>query len=205
MKIYHSQHTRGFRIIWLCEELCIPYQVVTVDFSKAKRFSEDFLKISPLGKLPVLKLEDGLIYESSAMMQTILDAAPENSLQPERGTFAYAKFLQWLWFSEATLMRPVGEVVNHKREFGKKNYIDAVISEMQGRVEKCLAVLNLELVSKEYILGGTFSAADISLGYTLDITKRVLKRDFETHLERYFKLITSRSAFSKSKSVEENV
>ena len=92
MKIYHSQHTRGFRIIWLCEELCIPYELVTVDFSKANRFSEDFLKISPLGKLPVLKLEDGLIYESSAMMQTILDAAPENSLQPKEAHLPMRNF-----------------------------------------------------------------------------------------------------------------
>ena len=50
IKIYHTKGTRGLRVIWLCEELNIDYQIQKVDFSKEFRFSKEWLKINPLGK-----------------------------------------------------------------------------------------------------------------------------------------------------------
>ena len=86
LKLYHSKGTRGFRVIWLCEELGIEYEVETVDFSKEYRFSPEWLKINPLGKVP--SLEDGplLMSESCAIMQYILDRYGNGHLQPEAGT-----------------------------------------------------------------------------------------------------------------------
>ena len=57
IKIYHTKGTRGLRVIWLCEELKIEYQIQKVDFSKEFRFSKEWLKINPLGKLPQCKME----------------------------------------------------------------------------------------------------------------------------------------------------
>ena len=137
LKLYHSKGTRGFRVIWLCEELGIEYEVETVDFSKEYRFSPEWLKINPLGKVP--SLEDGplLMSESCAMMQYILDRYGNGHLQPEAGTIEHAYFLQWLWFSEATFSRPVGEIVNHRREFPGENEIPEIVEEMQSRIFKC--------------------------------------------------------------------
>ena len=73
LKLYHSKGTRGFRVIWLCEELGIEYEVETVDFSKEYRLSPEWLKINPLGKVPSLKDGPLLMSESCAMMQYILD------------------------------------------------------------------------------------------------------------------------------------
>ena len=94
IKIYHTKGTRGLRVIWLCEELKIEYQIQKVDFSKEFRFSKEWLKINPLGKLPSMQDGDVLLFESCAMMQYILDKYGKGKLQPLAGTPNYAYFLQ---------------------------------------------------------------------------------------------------------------
>ena len=199
IKLYHSSGTRGFRVIWLCEELGVDYDVQKVDFSKEYRLSSEWLQINPLGKVP--SLEDGelLMSESCAMMQYILDRYGNGLLQPLAGTIEHANFLQWLWFSEATFSRPVGEIVNHRREFPGELGITDVVKEMQSRIFKCILVLDKALEEKPFILGKEFSAADISLGYTLLIAQDRIGESLPQRVFDYWDSISSRKAFKIAK------
>ena len=199
IKLYHSSGTRGFRVIWLCEELGVDYDVQKVDFSKEYRLSSEWLQINPLGKVP--SLEDGelLMSESCAMMQYILDRYGNGRLQPLAGTIEHAYFLQWLWFSEATFSRPVGEIVNHRREFPGELGIPDVVKEMQSRIFKCILALDKALEEKSFILGKEFSAADISLGYTLLIAQDRIGESLPQRVFDYWDSISSRKAFKIAK------
>lgn len=199
IKLYHSSGTRGFRVIWLCEELGVDYDVQKVDFSKEYRLSSEWLQINPLGKVP--SLEDGelLMSESCAMMQYILDRYGKGRLQPLAGTIEHAYFLQWLWFSEATFSRPVGEIVNHRREFPGELGIPDVVKEMQSRIFKCILALDKALEEKPFILGKEFSAADISLGYTLLIAQDRIGESLPQRVFDYWDSISSRKAFKIAK------
>jgi glutathione S-transferase len=199
IKLYHSSGTRGFRVIWLCEELGVDYDVQKVDFSKEYRLSSEWLQINPLGKVP--SLEDGelLMSESCAMMQYILDRYGNGRLQPLAGTIEHAYFLQWLWFSEATFSRPVGEIVNHRREFPGELGIPDVVKEMQSRIFKCILALDKALEEKPFILGKEFSAADISLGYTLLIAQDRIGKSLPQRVFDYWDSISSRKAFKIAK------
>jgi len=199
IKLYHSSGTRGFRVIWLCEELGVDYDVQKVDFSKEYRLSSEWLQINPLGKVP--SLEDGelLMSESCAMMQYILDRYGNGRLQPLAGTIEHAYFLQWLWFSEATFSRPVGEIVNHRREFPGELGIPDVVKEMQSRIFKCILALDKALKEKPFILGKEFSAADISLGYTLLIAQDRIGESLPQRVFDYWDSISSRKAFKIAK------
>lgn len=199
IKLYHSSGTRGFRVIWLCEELGVDYDVQKVDFSKEYRLSSEWLQINPLGKVP--SLEDGelLMSESCAMMQYILDRYGNGRLQPLAGTIEHAYFLQWLWFSEATFSRPVGEIVNHRREFPGELGIPDVVKEMQSRIFKCILALDKALEEKPFILGKEFSAADISLGYTLLIAQDRIGESLPQRVLDYWDSISSRKAFKIAK------
>jgi glutathione S-transferase len=199
IKLYHSSGTRGFRVIWLCEELGVDYDVQKVDFSKEYRLSSEWLQINPLGKVP--SLEDGelLMSESCAMMQYILDRYGNGRLQPPAGTIEHAYFLQWLWFSEATFSRPVGEIVNHRREFPGELGIPDVVKEMQSRIFKCILALDKALEEKPFILGKEFSAADISLGYTLLIAQDRIGESLPQRVFDYWDSISSRKAFKIAK------
>lgn len=203
IKIYHAKGTRGLRVMWLCEELNIDYEIQNVDFSKEFRFSEQWLKINPLGKLPSLRDGDILLFESCAMIQYILDKYGRGKLQPSPSTTSYAYFLQWLWFSEATFARPIGEIVNHRREFPDEQEIPEVVQEMQSRIYKCLDALNEALEGKDFILGKDFTAADISLGYSLLIAQNRIDKEFPEKVDKYWGNISSRRAFITARSREQ--
>ena len=146
-------------------------------------------------------LEDGelLMSESCAMMQYILDRYGNGRLQPLAGTIEHAYFLQWLWFSEATFSRPVGEIVNHRREFPGELGIPDVVKEMQSRIFKCILALDKALEEKPFILGKEFSAADISLGYTLLIAQDRIGESLPQRVFDYWYSISSRKAFKIAK------
>lgn len=203
IKIYHAKGTRGLRVMWLCEELNIDYEIQNVDFSKEFRFSEQWLKINPLGKLPSLRDGDILLFESCAMIQYILNKYGGGKLQPSPSTTSYAYFLQWLWFSEATFARPIGEIVNHRREFPDEQEIPEVVQEMQSRIYKCLDALNEALEGKDFILGKDFTAADISLGYSLLIAQNRIDKEFPEKVDKYWGNISSRRAFITARSREQ--
>ncbi len=203
IKLYHAKGTRGLRVMWLCEELNIDYEIQNVDFSKEFRFSEQWLKINPLGKLPSLRDGDILLFESCAMIQYILDKYGRGKLQPSPSTTSYAYFLQWLWFSEATFARPIGEIVNHRREFPDEQEIPEVVQEMQSRIYKCLDALNEALEGKDFILGKDFTAADISLGYSLLIAQNRIDKEFPEKVDKYWGNISSRRAFITARNREQ--
>lgn len=119
IRFYHAPRTRGIRPIWLCEELGIDYEVEMIDFTQEFRVTPQWRKISPLGKVPVMvdTANDLLMYESCAMVQYLLDRYGNGQLQPQAGTPEHAIYQQWNWFAESTFARPLGEVVNHSREF----------------------------------------------------------------------------------------
>ena len=73
LKIWHAPGTRSLRVIWLCEELGITYQIERVDFSARYRASPEFRALNPVGKVPVLAIDDFTMFESGAMVQHILD------------------------------------------------------------------------------------------------------------------------------------
>jgi glutathione S-transferase len=203
LTIYHVPGTRGVRAIWLCEELGLPYTVETVDFSPEFRRSAQWRALNPVGKVPVLRDTgngDFVMFESGAMVQYILDRYGNGQLQPAAGTPAHALYLQWSWFAEATFARPLGEVVNHGREFPGDKKIDAVVAEMLARGHACAEAVGTAIGDQPFILGETFSAADIMLGYTLMLAERFLPDGLPATVEPYWQRLAARPAFQKSVS-----
>ena len=167
LKVYHARMTRSLRVIWLCEELGLPIEVETISFDPSYRFSEEWLARNPVGKVPVLEDGDFSMFESGAMVQYILDKYGDGRMQPEVGTTDHAQYLQWCWFAESTFCRPLGEIVNHHRNFDPP--LPDVVAEMEKRSEDCVKAVDGALGDNEYILGD-FSAADIMLGYAFILT-----------------------------------
>ena len=178
LKIYHAPMTRSLRVIWLCEELGLPITVEPISFHPDFRFSQEWLARNPVGKVPVLEDDDFSMFESGAMMQYILDRYGNGRLQPLSGATEHAEFLQWNWFAESTFCRPLGEIVNHRRNFDPP-LVD-VVAEMSRRAEHCVQAIDAALRGREYIMG-EFSAADIMLGYSF-----ILAENFTDILERAY-------------------
>lgn len=199
LHFYHFHGTRGVRPIWLCEELGISYDVTLIDFSQSYRATPEWRAISPTGKVPVMhdttNGSDIRIYESGAMVQYLLARYADGRLQPTPDSSDFALYLQWCWFAEATFARPLGEIVNHEREFPGTQRIAAVVTEMQDRAKVCIASIEPVLEQQDFIVGNEFTAADIMLGYTLMLARKFVPDEFPPALARYWQRLTQRPAW----------
>ena len=198
LRIYHAPLTRSLRVIWLCEELDLPLDITPVDFSAAYRATPEWRAISPIGKVPILT--DGALrmYESGAMVQYILDRYGNGRLQPQAGTQAHALFLQWCWYAESTLARPLGEIVNHGRAFPGEQRIDRVIEEMKDRATLCLEPIIEATSERPYLLGDAFSAADVMVGYSLMLAHGLMPERIPEALAPYWQRLTERPAYQRA-------
>ena len=201
LRIHHVPATRGFRIIWLCEELDVPYEIARVDFSRRYRSSAEWRAMNPVGKVPVMTAGDLTMFESGAMVQHVLDRHGRGRLEPTRGSREHALYLQWSWFAEATFTRPLGEIVNHRREFGDRA-IPEVIEEMKVRARLCADALDREMREKDYLVGD-FTAADIMMGYALRSYLRLLPDEtLPENAGAYWNRLTARDGYRAAIAAE---
>ena len=202
LKIYHATGTRGYRVIWLCEELNLPYEVTAVDMAPAYRESPAWRRLNPVGKVPVMIDGEFALFESGAMVQYVLDCYGDGRLQPAPKTPEHGLYLQWSWFAEATFARPLGEIVNHRRAFANAE-VPACIEEMRGRSRLCAQALDQRVAERSYLLGDDFSAADIMMGYPLRFYQRLMEEPFPGHVERYWNRLTERPAFKAAEIADQ--
>ena len=171
LKIYHVRGTRGFRPIWLCEELGLPYELEVIDFGAEFRSSPEWRALSPTGKVPVMTDGDLTMFESGAMVDHLLERYGGGRLLPAPGTANSALCRQWCWFAEATFARPLGEIVNHRRVAPGGETVDFVIEDCMARARLCLDALEGALADADYLVGNAFGAADIMNGYSLHLAE----------------------------------
>lgn len=195
LKIYHVPGTRSVRVVWLCEELGLDYEIVPVDFSTAYRLSPEWLAMNPVGKVPAMTDGTLKMFESGAMVQYLLERYGKGRLQPPASSNDYAQFLQWCWFAEATFARPLGEIVNHRRALPKEHRSEVAIAEMQDRAWLCVNALDEALVATDYLVGNTFTAADIMTGYSIMLATRLVPRELPANIKGYWDRLTSRPAW----------
>ena len=194
LKIYHSPGTRGFRTIWVCEELSVPYEIVPVNFASDYRATPEWRALNPVGKVPVMSDGDITIFESCAMMHYVLDRYGKGRLQPAKDDRTYAYYLQWSWFAEATFARPLGEIVNHRREFNPE--LEDVVAEMKSRATACVAALDAALADRPYLLGDTLCAADLSICYTPRGYRRMVTESLPATYQAYFDRVTALPSYA---------
>jgi len=121
-------------------------------------------------------------------------------LHPQPSSDAYAHYLQWLWFGEATLSRPLGEIVNHRREFPGDLGIPAVVAEMGNRAGECLQAIADAVENQQFICGDEFTAADIMVGYGIHLSEMLVSDKIPQRLQPYWARLKQRPAFQIAKS-----
>jgi len=201
IKIHHVPLTRSFRVIWLCEELGLEYAAIATDFSPEYRATDEWRVLNPVGKVPVMIDGDLVMFESGAMVQHLLNRYGNGKLEPPPGTPAHALYLQWSWFGEATFARPLGEIVNHKREFPGQQKIPRVLEEMADRTVVSLAAVADATRERDYLLGNEFTAADIMVGYSVRLVEALLPERMTEAIAPYWQRLQARPAFQRALAV----
>jgi glutathione S-transferase len=106
MRLYHSPGTRGTRVVWTLEEIGEPYEVKIV--TREDRGSDEHRQRHPLGRVPVIELDDGrTIFESAAVCLHLADLHPDAGLIPLVGTYERGLTYQWSVFAMAEVEKRV--------------------------------------------------------------------------------------------------
>lgn len=199
LKIHHARRARSARVIWLAEELSIPYELSTFEFKREVLQSPEYRALHPLGQVPVIQDEDITMFESGAIVEYLLEKHGSGRLAPEPGAPDRAAYLQWFHYGEASLARHVSDIVRHRFGLPEEQRNAAFLEEARGRYREALAVVDRALEGRKYMLGDAFTAADIMIAYGIVMGKitKELPEEF-ANVAAYLGRLQQRPAYAKA-------
>jgi glutathione S-transferase len=197
--LYHSPRTRSVRVLWLLEELGIPYELRTLAFTPESLKSAEYARVNPLGRVPSIQDGELTMFESGAIVEYLVERYGNGRLAPRIGTAARGAYLQWIHFAEATCLPPLSDLAQHTMFKPEHERIPAIVPDARTRAASWLAALEPALAAKPYLLGGEFTAADVMMGYGLLLTKWFnLLTDGHPNLQAYLARLEERPALQKA-------
>jgi len=181
IRVHHLNNSRSQRILWLLEELGLPYEVVRYQRDAKTMLAPPELRaVHPLGKSPVITDDNITVAESGAIIEYLVERYGQGRLQPALGTPERLRYTYWLHFAEGSAMPPLllklvfsflpkspalpallRPLVRKVSEGAQKSFIDPQILQQLNYFEA-------ELGRHEWFAGDCFSAADIQMSFPLE-------------------------------------
>lgn len=195
--VWGGQTSRSIRVVWLLEEMGLPYQVRQVDMLAAERPPE-FLALNPADYIPAVQDGDVVMVESIAIMEYLMARYGPTPLAPAPHDPAFPAYQQFLHLGEAglaTLMMPVVVSRFIAPESERENWGAAWCLQS---FQKRLKLVSQRLASSPYLAGEAFTAADISVTFALNLGQRncgVILGEVE---QAYLARTTGRDAYKRA-------
>lgn len=166
LTIYHIEGRRSHRVVWLCEEIGMPYKLAFTRGDMASSM-QAIREVSPLiAMAPTITYGDAVLVESGAILEFLLSEHGEGLLAPERTSPDYPYYLMWLHFAESTAMPRLSLQQQRMILSGQEKIAPHVFPGTSFRMvgtEEVLQFVENWLVDNEYFGGQIFSAADIMM------------------------------------------
>ncbi len=179
---YHNPMSRGRIVHWMLEEVGTPYEVRLLDFERGEHKAPDFLRINPMGKIPAIVHRGTVVTETAAICAYLADAFPAAGLAPPADSAARGKYYRWLFFASGCVEPAIVDRLFERPAPPQPGVIG------YGTYEQTLDALENAIAPGPFLLGETFSAADVyvasSVGWAM-MTKAIEPRAaFEAYHER---------------------
>ena len=194
--VHHLNNSRSQRILWLLEELAIPYELKCYQRDPKTNLAPPELKaINALGKSPVI--EDGAqkLIESSAIIDYLIRRHGDGRLQPDPSTPAYDEYVQWLHFAEGSAMLPLmmNLYVSRLKEAG---------APLQPRIDSELArhlgYADAALKGRQFFVGDSLTGADIQMSFVAEVAASFKRLGPYPDLAAWIGRMHARPAFQRS-------
>ena len=198
LKIHHLGVSQSERIVWLCEELALPYELRRYDRDPKTRLAPaEYKALHPFGTAPVLDDGDLRLAESGAIMEYIIHTYGGGRLAVPPGAPNYAPYLFWWHFANGSMM-PAALVDGVATRLGGGN--DPVTQSLRGRLDKAYDMVEARLGEAPYFAGDELTAADIVMFFPLTTMRRFSKRDMSGYpnLRAYLQRTGARPAYLRA-------
>jgi glutathione S-transferase len=164
--VHHLDDSRSQRILWLLEELSLPYDIKQYAREPSTRLAPPELKqVHPLGKSPVVEDNGRVIAESGAIIEYILRHYGNGRLQPAPSSATYDEYVHWMHYAEGSAMPALIIRINVARV----DRAAAALSHLDAEVALQLGYIDSRLADRPYILGNELTAADIQLSFVGEV------------------------------------
>jgi glutathione S-transferase len=200
LRIYHSQGARSLRVLWLCEEMGVPYETAEASFFKP---SDEFKAVNPLRTVPAMTDGDVRMIESVAMMMYIMVKYGPTDLEVKPDEAGYGAYLQFLLFGEAGVAAYGNPLVatrfmapDDQKQNWTAGYLKSAIIKRLEFVADCLG-------GNDFVAADRFTAADISIAYIVTGAKFAgIENDIPSGVKMYVDKLWQRPAFQRAAAVK---
>ena len=197
LTFYTNPMSRGRIVRWMLEEVGTPYDTVVLEYGTTMKAPE-YLAINPMGKVPALRHGDTVVTEVAAICTYLADAFPQVKLAPAPDSRLRGPYYRWLFFAAGPLEAAVsnqalGFVVPPGRE-RMMGY---------GTYTEVMHVLESAVSQGDYLLGKTFSAADVYLGSHLGFGMQFGTIEKRPAFEQYWARLAARPAALRARQMDD--
>jgi glutathione S-transferase len=196
--VHHLGRSQSERIVWLFEELGLPYEPKVYDREQSGMAPPAYKALHPLGAAPIITDGDLTLAESGAIIEYVIGKYANGRLSVKPDQPNYADYLYWFHFVNGTML-PGAMVGIYARMLGvgPDHPMSAMIAQ---RADRCFVLVENRLAVAPYLAGPDFTAADIMMGYGLTTMRNNMPRDLTPYpnIRAYLKRIGERPAYQRA-------
>jgi glutathione S-transferase len=209
--VHHLNNSRSQRVLWLLEELGLPYEIKHYQRNaKTMLAPPELLQVHPLGKSPVITDGDVTVAESGAIIEYLVERYGNGRLVPPVGSPEKLRWRYWMHFAEGSAMPPLlmklvfTTIERTKMPFFIKPIAKGISQKVQGtmvdpNLKRQLDFMEAELGKSEWFAGADFSAADIQMSFPLEASAQRAGLDASRpKLMAFLKRIHARPAYQRA-------
>ena len=194
--LHHLRYSRSTRIIWLLEEMGAEYELIQHDrHPETNRSQSDLEKIHPLSKAPTVIVDGKTMVESGAIIEYLIEKYGDGKLAPAPSSPLRADYLEWLHIVEGTMAMPIILTLLSPRFGGFSKPMEGFLG---GEVTKLLGYANDRMHGRDFVVGDSFTGADINLTYVVEIANAGRMLENYPALARYLKKMMDRPHYIKA-------
>jgi len=196
IKIYGSPKSSAGRCFWCLEEVQVPYERVSINFKEREHKSENYLKLNPNGKVPLLLDNDFKIWESIAINFYLAEKYKPELLGKTLEQKALVQ--QWSIWAIAELQPPIIETFIQLVFVPEEKWDRQVIEKSTGKIPNLLKILDSQLRDQNYLVNDQFTLADLNVASIVGICKDI-QYDISSYqnITKWLNQLSQRESFKK--------
>jgi len=200
--LYHCDGARSFRPLWMLEELGLAYELKMLPFPP-RVLAKEYMALNPLGTIPLMIDAQTRMTESSGICHYLGTRYGPTPLMVEPGEPAYGAFLNWMYFSDATLTFPQTLVLRYTQLEPEERRSPQVATDYAKWFFGRLRAVEAATADAETLCAGRFTAADIVIGYALLLADSIgLASDFGPNVAAYWARLQERDGYKRAREAE---